>query len=196
MTTTGRTEPTDWSLLARYKRGDVDALEMLVERYRRPLYGFILNMTEGREDADEVFQEVWFRTIRKLGLYRQKNFCGWLMRIAHNLVIDRARRRKPDRSLDEEHAGGGSLAGVLPSRDRGPTDNVQATDLGQAIARAVATLPDEQKAVFVMRVKAELPFKEIAKIQGVSINTALARMQYALSKLRPLLKAEYDDLSR
>jgi RNA polymerase sigma-70 factor, ECF subfamily len=196
MTTTGRTEPTDWGLLTRYKRGDVDALERLVERYRRPLYGFILNMTEGREDADEIFQEVWFRAIRKIGLYRRKNFCGWLMRIAHNLVIDRARRRKPDRSLDEEREDGGSLASVLPSGERGPTDNVQATDIGRAIAQAVETLPAEQKAVFLMRVKAELPFKEIAKIQGVSINTALARMQYALAKLRPLLKREYEALGR
>ncbi len=196
MTAKGRKEPTDRSLLARYKRGDVNALEALVERYRRPLFGFILNMTEGREDADEIFQEVWFRAIRKLGLYRQKNFCGWLMRIAHNLVIDRARRRKPDRSLDEEREGGATLASVLPSGERGPTDNAQASDIGRAIARAVATLPADQKAVFVMRVKAELPFKEIAKIQGVSINTALARMQYALAKLRPLLKTEYDDLGR
>lgn len=196
MTKTAAMQPTDRSLLARYKRGDVDALETLVERYRRPLFGFILNMTEGREDADEIFQEVWFRAIRKMSSYRQRNFCGWLMRIAHNLVIDRARRRKPDRSLDEEHEEGGSLAGVLPSGERGPTENVQATDIGQAIVRAVETLPPEQKAVFVMRVKAELPFKEIAKIQGVSINTALARMQYALAKLRPLLRKDYENLGR
>ena len=62
-------EASDHELLSQYRRGRVDALEVLIERYRRPLYGFILNMTEGRGDADEIFQEVWFRVIRKIGLY-------------------------------------------------------------------------------------------------------------------------------
>ena len=80
--------------LADYRRGDTEALGRLVEQYRRPLYGFILNMTEGREDADEVFQEVWFRALRSLDRYRDRRFLSWLFRLAHNLIIDRARRRK------------------------------------------------------------------------------------------------------
>ena len=99
-------EASDIALIGRYRRGEVRALEQLVEKYRRPLFGFIINMTGSRNEADEVFQEVWFRVIRKLAVYKHKNFLGWLLRIAHNQIIDRARRRKPDMSLDEERDDG------------------------------------------------------------------------------------------
>jgi len=187
-------EKTDRKLLARYRDGQVDALERLVYNYRRPLFGFIMNMTEGHDDADEVFQEVWLRAIRNLGTYRHKNFLGWLVRIAHNVIIDRARARKPDLSLDEERKEGQSLVEVIPGNDPGPRSQVEANDLAENIAKAVAGLPDDQKEVFVMRTQAGLSFKEIARIQKVSINTALARMQYALTKLRAILKENYEEM--
>jgi RNA polymerase sigma-70 factor (ECF subfamily) len=194
----GRTrtmEETDGQLLTRYRRGQVDALERLVERYRRSLFGFIYNMTRGREEADEVFQEVWFRAIKKIDMYREDNFCGWLIRIAHNMVIDRARRKKPDVSLDEEKEDGTGLLGKLAAKEADPGSRAVAGDTAERIARAVATLPVEQKEVFLMRVQADLSFKEIANSQKVSINTALARMQYALSKLRIVLRRDYDELA-
>jgi RNA polymerase sigma-70 factor (ECF subfamily) len=188
-------EATDQELVNQYRRGHVEALDVLIERYRRLLFGFILSRTSGTGDADEVFQETWFRVIRKIGSYRERNFRGWLVRIARNIIIDRARRRKPDVSLDAEPTGGRTLADVIPGNDPGPRRRIEANDLGKAIAAAVAGLPDEQQEVFLMRVEADLSFKEIAKAQRVSINTALARMQYALAKLRPLLKSEYEGLS-
>lgn len=186
-------DKTDTELLAQYRHGQVNALERLIKKYRRPLFGFILNMTEGRDDADEIFQEVWFRVIRKIGIYRHKNFFGWLVRIAHNIIIDRARRAKPDVSLDDERGESQSLAQVIAGNDPGPLRRVAANELGRNIAKAVAGLPMNQKEVFLMRVQAGLSFKEVALIQGVSINTALARMQYALAKLRPALQEEYQD---
>lgn len=185
-------------LLNRYRDGDAAALGALVEKYRRPLFGFITNMMRDGSDADEVFQEVWFKAIRKLSLYRDKNFGGWLMRIAHNTVIDRSRRRKGLCSLDvgnENEEGSGSLASVLPSTDPGPANQVQAGELGRRISEAVALLPPEQKAVFLMRVEMDLPFREISRIQQVSINTALARMHYAVGKLRSVLKDDYEALA-
>ena len=183
---------TDHELVTRYRQGQVGALGQLVEKYQRPLFGYIINMTEGRDDTDEIFQEVWFRVIKKLGTYRQKNFFGWLVRIAHNLVIDRARRKKPDFSLDEKSEDNRSRAEVIPDNDRGPLFRIKADELGQRIAKAVAALPADQKEVFLFRVQADLSFKDIAGIQGVSLNTALARMQYALAKLRPMLKEDYE----
>lgn len=183
----------DGQLIALYRRGEVAALEQLVDKYRRPLFGYIVNMTGRAGEADEIFQEVWFRVIRKIDTYRQKNFLGWMIRIAHNLVIDRARRARPGVSLDVEREEGHSLAETIPGAELDPAERVEAGDLGRRITEAVAGLPEDQREVFLMRVESELPFKEIAKIQGTSINTALARMQYALQKLRTILKDDYDE---
>ena len=196
MTDPDATQESDATLIERYRRGDTAALETLVEKHRRPLFGFVLGMGLGRSDADDVFQETWLRVLKNLEAYRQQNFGGWLMRIAHNLVIDRVRRRKPDASLDEEQGEGQSLVSALPGAGPSPSDAAQASDVGAAIARAVEALPPEQKAVFLMRSYADLSFKEIARIQRVSINTALARMQYALAKLRVVLKPHYQLLGR
>jgi RNA polymerase sigma-70 factor (ECF subfamily) len=181
----------DTDLLRRYRRGDVAALEQLVAKYRRPLYGFIHNMTGGRDDADDIFQEVWLRVIAKFSLYRPDNFFGWLVRIARNLMIDRVRRRKDVVSLDAETPDGGSLADTLAAPGRGPGHAAAAGELAGRIRAAVDTLPPEQKEVFLLRVQTGMPFKDIAVAQKVSINTALARMQYALAKLRPLLARDY-----
>ena len=185
----------DRELVARYRRGDVAALETLVQRYKRQLFGYILNMIGNAGEADEVFQEAWLKVIRKIHLYRHKNFFGWLVRITHNVVIDKARRQKPNISLDAESDEGTSLSNALADSGPSPRAGVGNEDLGQRIAEAVAALPDEQKEVFLLRTQAEIPFKEIAKIQGTSINTALARMQYALTKLRVPLKECYEDLN-
>jgi len=188
-------EDTDSQLLRRYKRGQVDALEQLVERYKRPLYGFIYNMTRCKEEAEEIFQEVWFRAIKNIAMYKEDNFSGWLTRIARNIVIDRIRRRKPDFNLDQETDDGRSMVQTLAGRDPNPGMLVEDMDTGTRIANAVEKLPAEQKEVFLMRAQADLSFKEIARAQKVSINTALARMQYALSKLRIVLKRDYEDLA-
>ncbi len=178
--------------IEQYRKGDVEAMSALVEKYRRPLFGFILNMTEGRGDADEVFQETWFRAIRKLDSYRQKNFMGWLVRIARNLIIDRYRRRRPTVSLDESREDAAGPIHEVVDVAPGPLARAATGDDLDAVAQAIETLPAEQREVFVMRMQADMSFREIAVAQGVSINTALARMQYALSKLRPLLRSEYD----
>jgi len=183
-------EPDDDESLARYRAGDAAALEALVEKHRRPLYAFILNRAAGTADADEIFQETWLRAIRKIHQFRAGNLRGWLVRIARNIVIDRSRRRRPEVSLDGAPAGEPSWHEMAP--DPGPTPAEAATgaDIRRRVAEAVAGLPAPQREVFLMRVEAGLAFKEIARAQGVSINTALARMQYALTKLRPLVGAE------
>lgn len=188
-------EPTDSELLARYRDGDIAALEDLVQRYRRPLFGFICNMTSNPGEAEDVFQEVWFKVLRKLTLYRERNFLGWLVRIAHNVVIDRSRKWKPDVSLDAEPEESRSMGEIVPSKDRGPAAQVQSLELGRRIADAVAGLPAEQKEVFLLRVETGLSFKEISAVQKVSINTALARMQYALGKLKAVLADDYRQLA-
>jgi RNA polymerase sigma-70 factor (ECF subfamily) len=177
-----------------YRNGNVEALGRLVEHFRRPLYGFILKMTEGRCDADELFQEVWFRAIRSLDSYRDNRFLSWLFRIAHNLIIDRARREKPTVSIhDSDPEDDEPAAAQLPANGPGPDREAAGRDLGLRIREAVSRLPDEQREVFLMRTEADMPFREIARIQGTTIGTALARMQYALAKLRQGLKDEMNE---
>jgi len=190
-----RMDQDDAKLLAAYRGGDSEALGVLVEKYKRPLFGFILRFSEGREDADEVFQEVWVRAIKNMNRYRQKNLLSWLFRIAHNLMIDRVRRRKFVLSLDTPASEDGmSLGEQLAGAGLGPDNEAGGRELGLRIEAAASQLPLEQREVFWMRMQADLSFKEIAKIQKCSINTALARMQYAVSKLRKELASEYREL--
>lgn len=185
-------EQTDLELLTEYRRGHTRALEQLVDRYEHMLYGYIVNLTQSRNDADDIYQEVWIRVIRKLGRYRHRNFGGWLVRIARNIVIDRSRKRKPDFSLDQQDEAGRGAADTLAGDVPEPSQQVEAGETGTRIALAVRQLPPEQRDVFLMRVHGDLPFKEIARVQKTSINTVLARMQYALKKLRGMLEDEYD----
>jgi RNA polymerase sigma-70 factor, ECF subfamily len=185
----------DAKLLADYRNGDAEALGCLVEKYKGPLFGFIYKFSEGREDADEVFQEVWVRAIKNMNRYRQKNLLSWLFRIAHNLMIDRIRRRKPMVSYDTPAAENGTaMSDQIASPLPGPDGESGGRDLGLRIEAAAQKLPAEQREVFWLRMQAGLSFKEIAKIQKCSVNTALARMQYALSKLRNELGGEYREL--
>ena len=185
----------DHELLDRYRRGDADALGELVELYRRPLFSFILRMTEGREDAEEIFQEVWLRVIRHQHRYRAKSFKSWIFRITHNLVIDRARKRRPVVDLQgPDPDGEDPFESRVPDPGPAPHENLTGRELGDRIAEAVRGLPEEQREVFLMRMEADLPFKEIARIQGTSVNTALGRMHYAVGRLRNLLKDTYAEV--
>jgi RNA polymerase sigma-70 factor (ECF subfamily) len=190
-------DPTDTQCINAYLGGDADALAPMVEKYKRPLYSFILKMTEGREDTDEIFQETWFRALKNVHKFKHKNFLNWLFRIAHNLVIDRARRNKRNVSMQSASRGEDgeqTLEDRLPAPGISPAEEVGGVHLGIRIEAAVEKLSSEQKEVFLMRMYGNASFKEIAKVQKCSINTCLARMQYALTKLRSILKEEYDEL--
>lgn len=184
-------EENDEVLVKSYRKGDEEALAKLVDRYRARLFAFILNMAGRADEADDIFQDVWFRAIDRMGTYRDRNFLAWLTRIAHNLMIDRWRGRRASVSLDaSEDEGGGNLSDRLSGPGPTPARQAETSDMVRRISVTVAALPLEQREVFLMRVQEDLSFKEIAKIQGVSINTALARMQYGLAKLRHLLEDE------
>jgi RNA polymerase sigma-70 factor (ECF subfamily) len=188
-------QPIEREWLAQYRRGDLEALGRLVEQYRRPLYSFILKMTEGRGDPEEIFQETWIRAIRNLDRFNDRNLLGWLFRIAHNLVVDRVRKGhvevKPTPRTGQTTT---AWFDQVASSNLGPATVAAGRDLGSRIEEALESLPAEQREVFLLRMEGNLSFKEIAHIQQVSINTALARMHYAVRKLRGLLKDAYENL--
>lgn len=175
--------------IAEYRAGSIEALGRLIEHTRRPLYAFIAKMMEGHADADEIFQEVWVRAMRSLDRYQDGKPLSWLFRIAHNLVIDRARKFGRLTSFEQAATEDGlPLSEQLPEPRPGPAGRAESADIQSEIAAAVGRLPPEQREVFLLRTEGDLSFKEIARLQEISINTALARMQYAVRKLRSELK--------
>ena len=181
----------DAELLVKYLAGDVRSLEALVHKYRRQLFAYILNMTGNTVEAEDIFQEVWLKAIKKLDSYRHENFLAWLTRIARNHIIDRWRSQKPVTSLEKEVDDGFALSERLPGDSPSPGDEMARSELVDRVRRAIDELPAAQKEVVLMRIKAELPFKEIARIQRVPLGTALARMQYGLVGLRKILQDDY-----
>ncbi len=171
----------EMALLAAYRAGDKAALGLLVKRYERPLFAFILRMASPSE-AEDLYQETWIRAIRALARFDDRKPLSWLFRIARNLMVDQSRRAKRWVPLDSETREDRWVSD-LPS----PAAAASCHDLAIRIRQAVDRLPLEQREVFLMRTEGDLPFKEIARLQKVSINTALARMQYALEKLRVAL---------
>ncbi|MDA1043904.1 MAG: sigma-70 family RNA polymerase sigma factor [Verrucomicrobia bacterium] len=189
------TERPDEALISDYLSGNTEALALLIERHRRCVYGYIVNMIGGGPNADDVFQDVWLSAIRHLHSYRHRNFGGWLIRIAHNAIIDRTRKKQPDAILDVEDQYGRTRTASLRSPVFDASRQYAAAELGLRIAEAVKSLPVEQREVFLLRSQESMAFKDIAELQGTSINTALARMQYALSRLRPLLQQDFEEIS-
>ena len=185
-------EDAEW-LDAYGRTGDPAVLERLVEKYRQPLYGYLLRCAGGSAaDADEFYQETWLRALRGLGKFDREHFGAWLFRIARNLLVDSGRRKKPELSLDAAaEPGGAPLAERLEARGAGPDTESERAELGRRIRAAAEGLPEAQREVFWLRMETGLSFREIAAAQGCTINTALARMQYALGKMRKMLAGDW-----
>ena len=188
---TGAENCSDAELLLAFRNGDVAALDALVGRYQGQLHGYLRAMTGSQSDADDVFQETWMRVMRNPGSFRGGAFNAWLWCIARNLLIDRLRRRKPVVSLDAETEEGTAYVEMTPAVGPEPAEDVEAAELGRMVAAAVATLPPDQRDVFLLRTQAGLSFAEIAKLRRMPINTALGRMHYAIQRLRQELGGAY-----
>ena len=175
--------PADEILTAAAAKGNEEAVEMLFNRYRKPVYAY-LNRMLGNDSmtADDVFQELWIKVMNKLPSYQENGkFSAWLFRVAHNQVLEHFRREKSRSKL-------GMLTddGELPERSGSseePQSMVAAGELQIRLAQLLDAMPSEQKEVFLMRQNG-LSFKEIAEIQKCPINTALGRMHNCLKFLR------------
>ncbi|MEI7900974.1 MAG: sigma-70 family RNA polymerase sigma factor [bacterium] len=184
-------ENSDAVLLSAFAKGDTVAMDQLVARYRSALFSWLLGMTGNRADAEDLFQDVWFRVIRHAERFNDVSFKAWMWKIARNLLIDFRRKRKPDMSLDvvddeDDHP----LVDQLTAKGTGPAEAVELDDMTKRVMRAVTTLPEVQRDVFLMRVQGDLSFSEIAETLGIPLNTALGRMHDAMTKLKKLLAEE------
>lgn len=180
------TDKTDLELIQEFQSGSSPAFDALYERYRRPLYGYVNRQMQGHTShADDVFQQTWMRAIDNLATYRdQEKFSAWLMRIAHNLIIDyyRSLKRRAEDELDDSY--GDTTA---DSSGETPGSAMDEQERARKLAEALNSLTPELREVFLLR-RENIPFQQIAKIQNCSVNTSLARMRYAIKQLANKLK--------
>ncbi|PSM32174.1 RNA polymerase sigma factor [Haliangium sp. UPWRP_2] len=186
--------------MLRFRSGDVRAFEILLQRHRQSIYEFVLRSvgTYNTAQAEDLTQETFLRVVKQAGSYEPRSkFTTWLFTLARNLCIDASRRRKHRKaqSLDAPDEEGHSL--LDRTSDGGMPVDRQAvsTELRARMERAIEELPEDQREVFLMRESADLSFKEIADVIGISENTVKSRMRYALEKLRASLD-EYQDMAR
>ena len=181
---------SDQKLLNCYLSGDRNAISQLIERHSRRVRDYIQMMVKDGDVADDIFQETFIKAVRVIdeGRYTDNGrFLSWILRIAHNQVIDHFRAQKQNRQLNEAEAGYDVL-GTLRLAERTDEDEIVCEQIAGDVRRMVELLPDEQREVVMMRYYSGLSFKEIAEQTGVSINTALGRMRYALINLRKMIK--------
>ena len=179
----------DAALVQDYINGNERALEMLIIRHKLKIYNFIYSKVFDRDTAEDIFQETFIKVIKTLkrGVYSEEGkFMPWVMRIAHNLVIDffRKNNRIPIFDNSDEFDIFQLIGDGNPTAERSMIEEQVVEDLQKLIVE----LPDEQKDVLTMRLYKDMSFKEIAESTGVSINTALGRMRYAIINLRKLIE--------
>jgi RNA polymerase sigma-70 factor (ECF subfamily) len=191
---------TNEALMLRFRDGDVRAFEILLQRHRHSIFEFILRSVGpwNTTQAEDLTQETFLRVVKQASAYEQRaKFTTWLFTLARNLCIDASRRRKHRKaqSLDSTDEEGTSLLDRTASAGPAVDRQVIGHQLQARLEEAIAALPEDQREVFLMRESADLSFKEIADVIGVSENTVKSRMRYALEKLRASL-GEYQDMAR
>lgn len=180
----------DSALLRQYQAGDRSAMSRLIERHSRRVRNYIRMMVKDHDLTEDIFQETFIKAVRVIdeGRYRDNGkFLSWVLRIAHNQVIDYFRNQRQNRAVNESDKGYNVL-GTLRFADPSVEDALVGEQIERDIRALIERLPDEQREVVRMRYFADMSFKEIAEQTGVSINTALGRMRYALINLRKMIR--------
>ena len=179
---------TDEELVVLYAGGNDDAFDLLLERHQQVVFSYILYTVRNKNLADDFFQETFCKaivTIRQGRYTESGRFRSWLMRIAHNLMIDYFRQKKNEKTLSNDEWGRDLLNDSSLCDETVEGEWVR-SQIRSDVKKLVQHLPHTQREVVEMRYYGELSFKEIADITGVSINTALGRMRYAILNMRRL----------
>ena len=180
---------SDHELLNTYISGNEDSINVLLNRHRKRILDYIYMMVKDNDVADDIFQETLIKVVRFVqeGRYTENGkFLSWVLRIAHNQVIDYFRRKKQRNNVSEGDAGYDILNNQKFS-DHTVEEKLITNQIETDVRKLIDFLPPEQKEVVLMRYYMGLSFKEIAEQTDVSINTALGRMRYALINLRKLI---------
>ena len=179
----------DQELVSLYVAGDERAFEQLLHRHKRKVWSHIYLLVRDRELTEDIFQDVFIKVVNTLkeGRYNEEGkFLPWVMRIAHNLVIDHFRRNKkmPLVRSNDDH----DVFATLAQPGKNMEQRLVNLQIDEDVRRLIDHLPEEQREVVMMRTYLGMSFKEIAEHTEVSINTALGRMRYALINMRKMIK--------
>ena len=181
---------SDQALLDMYQQGHREAVSQLLERHTRRVRDYVRMMVKDNDVADDLTQEILIKVVKVLdeGRYTDKGrFQPWLLRIAHNRVLDYFRAQKQVKTINESSVGY-DILGSKNMAEPSIEEEIISEQRAEEIRAVVDELPEEQREVVKMRYYEGLSFKEIAELTGVSINTALGRMRYALINMRQLIK--------
>ena len=180
----------DYELIERFMNGSQPSIEELINRYKTKVYTYILLMVKNQQLAEDLFQETFIKVIQSLKMHKYKDngkFVSWVIRIAHNLVIDHFRKEKQINTCNNE-----DYEADLFNSSKFSAKNIEQLIVHDQIIKDVRKLidelPDDQKEVVMLRHYGQLSFKEIAEQTDVSINTALGRMRYALINMRKMIE--------
>lgn len=178
----------DATLVNDYIAGNETALATLIKRHQSKIFGFIYSKVGDRDLSDDIFQDTFIKVIRTLksNAYNEEGkFLPWVMRIAHNLIVDHFRRNKkmPMYRETEEF----SIFSIITDDTLTIENKLISDQVAKDLRQLVEELPTDQKEVLMMRLYQDMSFKEISEATGVSINTALGRMRYALLNLRKVI---------
>jgi RNA polymerase sigma-70 factor (ECF subfamily) len=184
--------PTDFELVERCQRGDLDAYEILVGRHRQRVFHYAYSRLRNEQDATDLSQETFVKAWQAIrGFKKTAQFSTWLYRITTNLVIDHARRRerRPEVPFEESvDPDADANVEMPPSSQASPTDEAQRTELRQQIDTALLELSPEHRAVLQLREFDGFDYAEIAKAVGCSLGTVMSRLHYARKHMQKLLK--------
>lgn len=181
------TKLTDEQLVAAYAKGDNKAFDTLLKRHETRVFSYIFYIVKNKDLADDIFQETFVKAITTIrqGRYTESGkFSAWITRIAHNLIIDHYRQEKSENQVSADTDDGVDLFNRRELSDGTIEDMLINKQITADVRRLIKALPKSQRQVLVMRYYRNMSFKEIAEATGVSINTALGRMRYAILNMR------------
>jgi RNA polymerase sigma-70 factor (ECF subfamily) len=181
---------TDYELVTRFVKGDQSCFETLILRHKNKVFAYISLYIRDQALAEDIFQDTFLKVIQsvKCGKYADNGkFLSWVMRIAHNLIIDHFRRLKQMNTISNDNYES-DIFNSKQFAEENVEDIMVKKQIHQDIRKMISHLPDDQREVVILRHYAGLSFKEIADTTNVSINTALGRMRYALINMRKLME--------
>lgn len=182
---------SDQELIHLYLKGNEASLETLIRRHQRAIFNVIYLLVRNRSLADDLFQETFIKIIQKLkdGNYNEEGkFLPWAARVARNLTIDHMRKMKRNVTITDSE--GNDIFNYIQIAEESKEDMIIKEQTERGIKHLIKLLPEEQREVLIMRHWGNMSFKEIADATGVSINTALGRMRYAISNLRKMMEKQ------